>query len=169
MKTKEPFRRKGISRSIGAIVIALISSSLTLSAQTEKSSSSFTYLNSLSTNYVFLYDWIPTNLSASSDIMTGECAQVSWNKPKTPSLDNAYPIRNYILQWSKNADFSGANSLSITAPDDYSHTSARITKLSLNTKYYLRVRAINDYTSNDWSQVFSFVTFDKDIFGYGCT
>lgn len=170
MKKKIDLRASKRIRAISATVIALTISSLSLSAQTETSSAAFTFSDSAwKTNYVFLYDWIPTELTATSDMMTGECAAVNWNKPKSPTSGNITPIRNYVLQWSKNSDFSGASSLSFTSPDDYSYTSTRITKLSLNTRYYLRVRAINDYTTNGWSEVFSFVTFNQNIFGTTCT
>lgn len=158
-------KHKQISQLKKVTIFSLISiiSSIGVSSQIESSAANFVYEDSFQyTNHVRLYDWIPTQLNASSAIFSGKCARVSWVKPNFPNMEN------YVLQWSNNSNFSGASSKNVNWPEgQYSISAAEgyIVGLTLNTRYYFRVRAINELTSNDWSEVFSFVTDPTEILG----
>jgi len=61
---------------------------------------------------------------------------------------------NYILQFANNSDFTGYTEIPTTT------ASANLSNLSYLTQYYWRVKAVNNGTESQWSDVWNFTTAD---------
>lgn len=137
------------------LVIALvaISSIMTISDNSSESTAEY---SSATDAYASLrmYSWVPTNVSLAGSSATGRCATVSWDRP-----DEA--LNRYMIGMSKNADFSN---LSVQQWADSSNVrpQALVKGLDLNTKYYVRVYAVNPWNW-EWShEVAIFTTSNKE-------
>src|SRR5690606_15145392 len=80
-------------------------------------------------------------------------ATASWTAPSS----NGASINNYRVQWSTSSTFSS----NVSFKDVGTSRSYRITGLSANTTYYVRVRARNSADWGDWSTARSFTTLPQ--------
>lgn len=145
---KNPNRFNLIQKSLVFAIVA-ISSILTVSDESVESSAEYSATTEAYAS-IRMLDWVPNNVAATSYSNTGRCAYVSWDRPD----DSIY---QYMIGISKNADFSNRSEKWIESW--WPNSKETISGLELNTKYYVRVYAANNWNW-EWSEMVTFTTLN---------